>query len=87
VCWRACAVVNSDRSKLADILFLDARRPSPPAGNGALQLVRQYFTTINPARGHGKTDCGEMLDGSGSLPDGDHFLAWLAAEGFMVVPT
>jgi hypothetical protein len=56
-----------------------------PTSPGALATVRHYFTTIHPARGHGKTDCGEYLDGSGALPDGDHFLAWLAAEGFMVV--
>lgn len=51
-----------------------------------LTLCRNYFTQVYPARGHGATDCGEYLDGSAGLPDGDHFLGWLWERGFKVVP-
>lgn len=62
-----------------------APQPRNP-GNGALEAVRDYLDRVHPSRGHGATDCGEYLDGTGTLPDGDHMLAWLAAEGFVVVP-
>jgi hypothetical protein len=58
--------------------------PTRNTGNGALELVRDYFDRVHPARGHGATDCGEMTDGTGHLPAGDHFLAWMWERGFKV---
>lgn len=60
--------------------------PVPSKGNGALELIRRYLADVYPSRRHGATDCGEYLDGSGNLPDEDHFLVWLAAEGYAIVP-
>lgn len=60
--------------------------PPLPPSQGAPALVQRYLADVYPARRHGKTDCGELLDGLADLPDGDHFLIWLAAEGFVVVP-
>lgn len=61
------------------------RFPPPAPKPDARALVAQYFERVYPARGHGATDCGEYLDGSGHLPDGDHLLAWLASRGFVLV--
>lgn len=71
---------------MADIIPLPqrlTRRDLP--GNGALEIVRHYFSHIHPARRHGKTDCGAYLDGTDDLPDGDHFLAHMAAAGYLVL--
>jgi hypothetical protein len=69
------------------VLIFTPRQPPPSEpGNGALEIVRDYFENVHPARGHGATDCGAMLDGTAHLPAGDHFLMWLAIEGFKVVP-
>jgi hypothetical protein len=54
-------------------------------GLGAPALVAHYLASVYPSRGHGATDCGAYLDGTAGLSDGDHFLMWLAAEGFVVV--
>lgn len=48
----------------------------------ALALLAAYLQHVHPARGHGKTDCGEMLDG---LTDAEHFVAWLSSRGLRVV--
>jgi hypothetical protein len=57
-----------------------------PATPPQRALVAHYLANVYPSRGHGATDCGAYLDGTGGLSDGDHFLMWLAAEGFVVVP-
>ncbi len=50
--------------------------PTPDnEGNGAVEAVECYLNEIYPAR----------LLGSGSLAHADHFLLWLASEGFLVV--
>ncbi len=67
----------------AEVVDLSSRRNPSNPGNGAPALVARYLAEVYPARGHGKTDCGEMLDG---LSDADHFLIWLGAEGYVVVP-
>jgi hypothetical protein len=50
--------------------------PPPPVGNGALELVRHYFEHYRP----------NLAPPHAALPDGEYFLAWLANEGFIVVP-
>lgn len=80
---RRITVESTWTPHVADILSLDAHRHVPNPGNGAPERVAHYLANIHPARGHGKTDCGEMLV---QVSDGDHFLLWLAAEGFVVVP-
>lgn len=65
------------------------RKPPPDnPGNGALEVVRDYLERVHPARvmARGVVDCGEYLTMPGYLPDADYFLAWLAGEGFKVVP-
>jgi hypothetical protein len=54
-----------------------------PSSPGALDTVREYFDHVHATRGHGATDCGEMM---WNLPDGDYFLLWLAERGFIVAP-
>lgn len=56
---------------------------APIKSPGALDTVREYFDSIHATRGHGSTDCGEMM---WNMPDGDYFLLWLAERGFIVVP-
>ena len=58
-----------------------APRPARPSPKAALS---QYLSTVFPSRGHGATDCGEMLDG---LSDADHMIQWLAERGLAVVDT
>ena len=53
-------------------------RPSPKAA------LSQYLADVYPARLHGRTDCGENLEG---LSDADHMLQWLAERGIAVVGT
>lgn len=53
-------------------------RPSPKAA------IATYLAEVHPTRGHGRTDCGEMLEG---LSDADHMLQWLAERGIAVVGT
>lgn len=47
----------------------------------ALSVLATYLSRVYPARGHGATDCGEMLDG---LTDAEHFVAWLRERGWKV---
>jgi hypothetical protein len=56
-----------------------------PATPPQRALVQHYLANVYPSRGHGATDCGAYLDGTAGLSDGDHFLMWLAAEGFAIV--
>ncbi len=49
--------------------------PKPDEGNGAVDAVEMYLDEIYPAR----------LLASGSLAHADHFLLWLAAQGFLIV--
>ncbi len=50
--------------------------PTPDnEGNGAVEAVEYYLDEIYPAR---------LLAG-GNLAHADHFLLWLASEGFLVV--
>lgn len=51
---------------------------------GKLAAIREYFTRVYPARGHGATDCGEYLDGTGHLPDAEHFVSWMRKRGHYV---
>lgn len=48
----------------------------PRPGNGALEVVRDYFDRVQPAR----------CEGIDELPAADNFLAWLWEQGFMVIP-
>ena len=57
---------------MADIIKLDYYRQSNQ-GNGALSVVRKYFDRM--------PECAD------NLHRGDHFLAWLWVQGFMVGPT
>ncbi len=47
----------------------------PDEGNGAVEAVECYLNEIYPAR----------LLSNGSLAHADHFLLWLASEGFLIV--
>lgn len=49
-------------------------------GNGALEVIAEYFSHIYPAR------LMERLKGETELSDEDHFLTWLACEGFVIAP-
>lgn len=49
-----------------------------------IAAIREYFTRVYPARGHGATDCGEYLDGTGHLPDAEHFVSWMRKRGHHV---
>lgn len=59
--------------------------PAPPKGNGALEVVRDYLERVYPAR-----MCARLLvdkaESDAALPDADYFLAYLASEGFVIVP-
>ncbi len=59
--------------------------PAPPPGNGALEIVRDYFERIHPAR-----MCARSLvdksESDAALPNADYFLAYMAAAGFVMVP-
>lgn len=50
----------------------------------AKAALAEYLSTVHPGRGHGRTDCGEMLDG---LSDADHMMQWLAERGIAVMGT
>lgn len=72
-----------------NILTFPPRQPPPTEpGNAVLEVVRDYLERVHPARvmARGMVDCGEYLAMPGYLPDADFFLAWLASEGFKVVP-
>jgi hypothetical protein len=68
-----------------NVIDLDAHRPPRNPGNGALELVRDYLDRIHPARMCARSLVGKA-ESDAALPDGDYFLAWLAAEGFVIVP-
>ena len=77
----------------AEIIILDAMRPGDPnverpVGNGALKVIKDYFDRVHPARVMARAvlEQGEGFEGIDALPDADNFLAWLAREGFCVVP-
>lgn len=59
--------------------------PTPPAGNGALEVVRDYLERVHPARVMAR-GIADQEDIDAAMPDADHFLAWLANGGFAVVP-
>lgn len=74
----------------ADIIILPIVRvecePGPPnAGNGALEVVRDYLERVHPARTMAKLFVDDF-NGLDALPDADHFLAWMWEQGFKVVP-
>lgn len=54
-------------------------------GNGALEIVRYFFDNVYPAcimsRLHSTAE-----QNAAALHDGDHFLAFMGAAGFKVVP-
>lgn len=60
--------------------------PAPPKGNGALEIVRDFFDNVYPAcimsRLHSTPE-----QNAEAMHDGDHFLAYMAAAGFILVPT
>lgn len=60
---------------MADIITLPVVRVERQEGNGALETVRRYFE-------HYSSNTPVVDD---ILP-ADHFLMWLWAEGFKVVP-
>ncbi len=49
--------------------------PKPNEGNGAVDAVEYYLDEIHPAR----------VLANGKLDHADHFLLWLANEGFLIV--
>jgi len=55
--------------------------PERYRGNGALEVMRKYFRPIGPS-----ASSLVLLPERGYLPRADHFLCWLWAEGFKVVP-
>lgn len=59
--------------------------PEPPKGNGALELIEDYFSRIHPARVTARMFVSKE-EAEAALPDPDFFLAWLWSEGFKVVP-
>lgn len=67
---------------ICKVVDINTHREPVNPGNGTPAIVARYLADIHPARMHGKTDCGEMLFG---LSDGDHFLLWLAEQGYFVV--
>lgn len=58
--------------------------PTASPGNGALEVVGEYFDRVHPSRVMARA----MVDGPEFdwLPDSDHFLMWLWENGFKVVP-
>jgi hypothetical protein len=65
------------------IQFPEQEPPNP--GNGALEIVRDFFDNVYPAcvmsRLHSTAE-----QNSAAMHDGDHFLAYMGAAGFKVVP-
>lgn len=78
--------MRSECPALANVVVLPfmSPRPATPAPD-ARSLVADYLARIHPTRRHGVTDCGEYMDGSGALSDGDHLLMWLGERGYVVV--
>jgi hypothetical protein len=72
----------------AEIIDLPRRHPVGNPGNGALDAVRDYLERVNPARVMARSilEKDESFEGLDSLPDADHFLAWMWDQGFKVVP-
>jgi hypothetical protein len=67
----------------AELMPLPRRTPAelaPPRPNAAA-LLGEYLSKVYPARGHGATDCGEMLWGQ---TDAEHMIAWLRSRGVRV---
>lgn len=55
------------------------------AGNGALDVVRDYLERIHPARTMAKMMVDEF-ELAAALPDGEHFIEWLWDHGFKIEP-
>ena len=62
----------------AEVIYLTQSEDNH--GNGAVDLIAEYFSHVYPAR------LMARLRGETELSDEDHFLAWLAAQGFLIVP-
>lgn len=71
---------QAERDALTNVLPLLAR----PARLSPKAALAEYLAQVHPSRGHGRTDCGEML---GGLSDADHMMQWLAERGIAVVGT
>lgn len=59
---------------MADIIDIADRRMTSP-GNGALEKMREYFSTKH-----------NWPDHIPAMTEADYFLSWLWLEGFKVVP-
>lgn len=59
---------------MTNIVELASRRMTSP-GNGALEKMREYFSTDH-----------NWPDHIPAMTEADYFLAWLWMEGFRVVP-
>jgi hypothetical protein len=70
---------------MTNIIDLDAHRPPPIRGNGALEIVRDYLERVHPARTVARSLVSKD-ESDAALPDADYFLAYLANEGFLIVP-
>jgi hypothetical protein len=71
----------------AEIITLSDRRSidGGNAGNGALELMRDYLGRIHPARMAARS-LVDKAESDAAVPDADYFLAWLWDQGFKIEP-
>lgn len=58
--------------------------PERPKGNGALEIVRDFFDNVYPACVMSRL-YSTAEQNAAALHDGDHFLAYMGAAGFKVI--
>jgi hypothetical protein len=69
---------------VAHIIQFPALEP-PNEGNGALEIVRYFFDNVYPACVMWRLHSTAQQNAE-AMHDGDHFLAYMGAAGFKIVP-
>lgn len=60
-------------------------RPPPSKGNGALEIARDFFDNVYPVCVMSRLR-STAEENAAAMHDGDHFLAYMGAAGFKMVP-